>query len=73
VAEKDWIGSNHETPESSTYVGLPRSEALDIARQRNVELVRVFEWSIARYTMDYCPTRLTLLVKDDVIVRAAFF
>jgi hypothetical protein len=56
-----------------TYVGLSRTEAIESARTANVEFVRVLEWPGGSYTMDYRPTRLTLLVKDDVVERAGFF
>jgi hypothetical protein len=70
MASKAWFGADHETAESLTYVGLAQSQAIEMARQANVEFVRVLEGRRGTYTFDFRPTRLTLLVSDE---RAAFF
>jgi len=72
VANREWFGSGHETPESGSYVGLTRADALDAARIAGIEAVRVFETAGGTYTTDLNPQRLDLLI-EDVVVAAAFF
>jgi hypothetical protein len=73
VANREWFGSGHETPDSDFYVGLSRAAALDAARTAGIEPVRVFEIAGGSYTTDLRPQRLDLLIEDDVVVAAGFF
>jgi len=72
VANREWFGSGHEPPESGSYVGLTRADALDAARIAGIEAVHVFETAGRTYTTDLNPQRLDLLI-EDVVVAAAFF
>jgi hypothetical protein len=73
VAGREWIGSKYETPESQGYVGLSRTAALDFAQAAGIKRIRVLGVGNDRFTVDFDPKRLDLLVEEDVVVAAGFF
>ena len=56
------------------YVGMRRDEAVQAAAADEVRQVRIIEISSELpLTADYKPSRLNLAIRDDRVVRAAFF
>jgi hypothetical protein len=72
MEEREWIGARAETPESQTYVGLSRTDALKAADVAGVKSVRVIEGSQS-LTADFRSDRLNILVADGYVTKAAFF
>jgi hypothetical protein len=66
-----WICQNFESAESAEYVGRSESEALELAEQRGVQMVRIMRPGLA-YTFDHRSERLSIHVVDGVIQFAAF-
>ena len=73
VVGREWIGSKYDTPETEGYVGLSRTAASETAEAAGINLIRVLDAALDRYTMDFNPMRLDLLVEDDIVVAAGFF
>ena len=79
VADYTWSDVSFFRPAigAPDYVGLVFDDAKSQARIAAVKLVRIADLGDARplvLTLDYRPTRLTLLVDDDgVVVRAGWF
>jgi hypothetical protein len=70
---EDWFGTEYETPESQSYVGLSPEDALERARASGVGMYRVIDELHNAITFDLRPDRLSLWVVDGTVSRAAFF
>ena len=71
VTESLWIGAGHESTESAAYVGLTESAALAAAHTADIGDVRVHDGQ-QPIEADLKPARLTLLVEEGYVSRAAF-
>jgi hypothetical protein len=69
---QSWIGVEHETADSQQYIGLSFAEATRLADTSGVRMYRVLEGWTAM-TFDYRSERLTLLVVNGSVTKAAFF
>jgi hypothetical protein len=72
MEEREWVGAKAETPESQSYVGLSRADALEAAETAGVKAVRVIEGS-QHLTADFRPDRLNIVIADGYVTKAAFF
>jgi hypothetical protein len=66
-----WIGENYESAESAEYVGRSESDALGLAEQRGVPMVRIMRPGL-NYTFEHRAGRLSLFVVDGIVQFAAF-
>jgi hypothetical protein len=73
VSSDQWIGAKHESPESQRFVGLGQAEAIELAHQTGFTVIRVLDFERSADTTDFTPDRLDLLVRNGVVIRAAFF
>ncbi len=71
MPEPFWIGTGRESRESATYVGLAESAALKAARTAGIAEVRAYDGH-RPIEADLRPARLTLLLVDGVVAKAAF-
>ena len=56
------------------YVGMRKDDAVQAAEADEVRKVRIIEISSGLpLTADHSPSRLNLAIRDDRVVRAAFF
>jgi hypothetical protein len=70
---QDWFGTEYETPDSQSYVGRSAEEALEAARASGLSMYRVIDAMHNAITFDLRRDRLSLLVVDGIVARAAFF
>jgi hypothetical protein len=70
---QDWFGTQYETPDSRSYVGLSPEDALEAAKASGVGMYRVIDGLHNAITFDLRRDRLSLLVVDGIVSRAAFF
>jgi hypothetical protein len=70
---QDWFGTEYETPESQSYVGLSLEDALEAARASGVGMYRVIDDLHNAITFDLRPDRLSFWVVDGIVSGAAFF
>jgi hypothetical protein len=68
-----WLGTEYETAESQSYVGLSLEEALEAVRASGVKTYRVIDDLHNAISFDLRRDRLNLLVADGIVSRAAFF
>jgi hypothetical protein len=68
-----WFGTEYETPDSQSYVGLSPEDALEAARTSRLSTYRVIDALRNAITFDLRRDRLSLLVVDGIVARAAFF
>ena len=66
-----WIGQNYELAESAEYVGRSESAALELAKQRGVQVVRIMRPGL-NYSFDHLAERLNIYVVDQIVEFAAF-
>lgn len=71
VPEPQWIGAGRESPTSAAYVGLTETAALAAAHSARIAEVRVHD-GLQPIHADLRPARLTLLVLDGYVSKAAF-
>jgi hypothetical protein len=70
---QDWFGTEYETPDSQSYVGLSAEDALEAAGAWGLRVYRVIDALHNAITFDLRRDRLSPLVVDGIVARAAFF
>jgi hypothetical protein len=70
---EDWFGTEYETPESQSYVGLSLKDALEAAIGFALEMYRLIDDLHNAISCDPRPDRLSLWVVGGVVSRPAFF
>ena len=67
----EWMGAECETRDSQKYIGLSEEQGVQAAKDAAITQIRCL--GSTSYTTELNSGRLTLLVKEGVVVKAGFF